>query len=43
MIDEADDVGLNSSIAIDSENNIHISYYDSTNGNLKYALGRCQP
>jgi hypothetical protein len=29
--------GLYSSIAIDAAGNIHISYYDSVNGNLKYA------
>ncbi|MEN3046997.1 MAG: Ig-like domain-containing protein [Candidatus Hydrothermales bacterium] len=31
-------VGKYSSIAVDELNRIHISYYDSTNGNLKYAL-----
>lgn len=33
-----DDVGSYSSMAIDSLNRIHISYYDKTNDNLKYAL-----
>src|SRR5258705_3775676 len=32
-------VGKYSSIAIDSSGRIHISYYDSFTGNLKYALG----
>ncbi|HDH04776.1 MAG TPA: choice-of-anchor D domain-containing protein, partial [Nitrospirae bacterium] len=29
--------GMSTSIAIDSLDNVHISYYDSTNGDLKYA------
>ena len=30
-------VGGYSSIAIDSNNKVYISYYDTTNGDLKYA------
>jgi hypothetical protein len=37
IIDSEGDVGWYSSIAIDSNNKVHISYYDSTNGDLKYA------
>jgi hypothetical protein len=36
-VDSTGAVGYYSSIAADSENGIHISYYDSTNGDLKYA------
>ena len=36
-IDYSADVGQYSSIAVDSNNSIHISYYDVTSGNLKYA------
>ncbi len=32
-----DDVGMYSSIAADSSDNVHIAYYDLTNGHLKYA------
>lgn len=35
-MDSVDDMGLDTSIALDSNNNSHISYYDSTNGDLKY-------
>jgi len=36
-IDSTGDVGWFNSIAIDSNNRVHISYYDRTNGDLKYA------
>jgi fibronectin type 3 domain-containing protein len=35
--DSTDDVGWCTSIAIDSYKNLHISYYDFTNSDLKYA------
>lgn len=34
------DIGLYSSIAIDSTNNVHISYYDYSKGQLKYVTNR---
>lgn len=37
VVDEDDDVGLYSSIAVTTANIAHISYYDATNGSLKYA------
>ncbi|MFC1730257.1 MopE-related protein [candidate division KSB1 bacterium] len=37
IVDGVDDVGRLNSIAIDSNNYPHISYYDDTNGDLKYA------
>ncbi len=37
IIDSAGDVGSDISMTIDQLNNIHISYYDSHNGYLKYA------
>ncbi len=39
VIDENSQVGRFNSIAIDSEDNIHISYLDDDNGSLKYAKG----
>jgi hypothetical protein len=36
-VDSAGDVGWYTSIAIDSDNKVHISYYDATNDDLKYA------
>jgi hypothetical protein len=43
VVDSAGDVGEYSSIAIDSNDNVHISYYDSDNGNLKYATNVSGP
>jgi len=37
VIDSEGSVGAFSSIAVDSRNKVHISYYDESNGNLKYA------
>ena len=36
-IDSSADVGQYSSVAVDSNNELHISYYDVSSGNLKYA------
>ena len=37
ILDNEREIGSYSSIAVDSANNIHASYYDQTNGDLKYA------
>jgi hypothetical protein len=36
-VDRWGDVGLYSSIAVDSSDRVHIGYYDDTNGDLRYA------
>jgi hypothetical protein len=36
-IDSSADVGVGSSVAIDSNNKVHVSYYDRTNSAIKYA------
>ena len=35
-LDSTDNVGLDSSLAIDSNDNLHVTYLDSTNNNLEY-------
>ena len=44
-VDSNGDVGMTSSLALDSNNKVHISYWDVTNGDLKYAytLGPSSP
>jgi hypothetical protein len=39
VVDSLGNVGKYSSIAIDSDNDIHIAYFDATNNRLKYAKG----
>ena len=36
-IDSTGDVGIYSSLALDSNNKVHVAYYDQANTNLKYA------
>ena len=38
VVDSLDNVGHHSDLALDSENNVHISYRDSTSTSLKYAF-----
>ena len=37
-VDNQGDVGMYSSIAVDSRSTVHVSYHDRTNGSLKYAF-----
>jgi len=36
-VESTGEVGESNSLAVDSNNHVHISYYDGTNGDLKYA------
>ena len=40
MIDASGNVGYQPDVATDAEGNLHVSYYDATHGELKYAVGR---
>ena len=37
-LDSRDNVGSDSSLAIDSSDNLHVTYQDNTNGNLEYMM-----
>jgi hypothetical protein len=41
-VDNSGNVGLYNSIGVDSKDNVHISYYDSESGVLKYATRAIQ-
>ncbi len=39
VVDSSADAGMHSSVDVEADSTVHISYYDFTNGNLKYAAG----
>ena len=39
-LDSSGNTGFDNSLSIDSDNNLHISYYDATNENLRYATNK---